>query len=176
MALTDPEPNLEFATILLNMRLLAHLCRLLCLSMLGTMASELESAEIGSEAGFLTLEDANIRCDEAIQANAVRVVDVEGEEFHEGDLPNRIEHEVGPYNLVSNIAILVPRFYKDAKKRRQYLVRDVRSEIAKTGCDLLIILGTEFVDKQWEDPRAPTSRKRWVTIGYALVLIGARHS
>ncbi len=139
------------------------------------MASELESVEIGSEGGFLLLEDADIRCGEATQAQSVHVVDVEGEEFNEGDLRKRIEQEAGAYSLVSNTAILVPRFYKDAKKRRQYLLRDVRGEIAATGCDLLILLGTEFVDKQWEDPRAPIGRKRWVTIGYALVLIGHRH-
>ena len=132
-------------------------------------------AQGAAETGFVTLEESGLFCGPAIKPGQVLVVDNEGREYEAGELKARLDDEVGSYTLASNEPILVPKHYTDGKTRRQFMVRDTRQAIAGTGCDLLVILGIEFVDKQWEDPNAVRlGVKRQVTVGYALVLAGTR--
>ena len=131
------------------------------------------SAQEAAEPGFKTLEDSGITCGESLNVDQVLVVDVEGENVSDGELRKIIEKESGPFTLVANEALLVAKFFTDGKTRRQFMVRHAQQEIAGAGCNLAVLLGIEFVEKQWADPSAiRVGTKRWVTMGYALVLVG----
>ena len=132
-------------------------------------------AQGAGDMGFVTLEESGLSCGPAIKSGQVLVVDNEDREYEAGELKARLDREVGAYSLASNEPILVPKHYIDGKTRRAFMVRDARQAIAGAGCNLLVILGIEFVDKQWEDPNAVRlGVKRRVTVGYALVLAGTR--
>jgi len=149
-----------------------HILRLFTISML---AAATALANTGDEPGFVTLEESNLSCGAAIHSDQVLVIDNEGRKYDDSGLENRLELEAGAYSLASSEPILIPKFYTDGKTRQQYMVRDAQKAVADIGCDLLVILGIEFVEKQWEDPSAARiGTKRWITMGYALVLIGTR--
>ena len=139
----------------------------------GLMLSLTASAQETAEPGFKTLEESGIACGAALDVDQVLVVDVEGKNVSDGELRKIIEKESGPFTLAANEALLVAKFFTDGKTRRQFMVRHVQQEIAGAGCNLAVLLGIEFVEKQWADPSAiRVGTKRWVTMGYALVLVG----
>lgn len=141
----------------------------------GLLVFVIASAEESENGGFVTLEDSNIACGATYQSDEVLVVDVEDRNIAGEELREEIEGLSGPYKLASDEPILIPKFFTDGKTRRQLMVRHAQEAVAERGCNLLVVLGVEFVEKQWEDPGAiHTGTRRWVTIGYALVWVGTR--
>lgn len=131
------------------------------------------AAEAGDRPGFVVLEDSGIDCGAAIPSKEVLLIDVEGQLTDEKALDQRLKSEVGGYTLVSSQPILIPKLFEDGKTRRQFMVNSAARAVADIGCNLVVLLGVEFVDKQWENPAsARVGTKRWVTMGYALVLVG----
>ena len=144
------------------------------LSIVGLLFASIAAAEETAGPGVRTLEESGLACGESLQIDEVLVVDVEGQQVSDGELRRIIESESGPFTLAANEALLVAKFFTDGKTRRQFMVRHAQQEVAAAGCNLAVVLGIEFVEKQWADPSAiRVGTKRWVTMGYALVLVGA---
>lgn len=162
-------------SILIHMSIDSSIGRILGLLALCALCVSATPADIEKEPGLVSLEDSNIICGLEIQPKQVLVIDIEGQKLTGSALENHLALEAGAYRLVTNELVLIPKVYGDGKKRRQYMIRDARNSVAALGCDLLVIVGIEFADKQWEDPRSARSGTlRWVTVGYALTLIGIR--
>jgi hypothetical protein len=145
---------------------LSMICLILCVS---------SSAWAESESGFKLIEDVVVSCGDEIKAEEVMVVDLEAVEFDDSGITEYINTKVGTHELATGDPLLIEKIFYDGSKRRQFMVSYSRHEAAARGCNLLIVLSMDIVNKRWEDPRAPIRyAKRWLTLGYALVFFGSR--
>ena len=114
---------------------------------------------------------SDLACGERIRNGAVQLINLQELLNHKVIAVAKVHDDAPDHGLASPIPLLIEKAHVDGKVRRGELLRDAVRESASRGCDLVIVLDIEVVEKVMYRPQLMELK---LPVSYILVLFGSQ--
>ena len=131
------------------------------------------SAETSSDYSDLVelSQYSDLACGERIRNNAVQLINLHELLNDKATALAKVHDDAPDHGLASPIPLLIEKAHVEGNVRRGALLRDAVRESASRGCDLVIVLDIEIVEKVMYRPQLMELK---LPVSYILVLFGSQ--
>jgi len=116
-------------------------------------------------------QHSDLACGEKIRSRDVKLINLRELLNDKARAVAKVFEEAPDHGLESSIPILIEKAHVDGKVRRETLFRDAVRESATRGCDLVIVLDVEIVEKVMFRPQLMELK---LPVSYVLALFGSQ--